>query len=62
MQRDFGSTALRVLVALIAATGIRAANAQPAPIAIDDTNVFPESLDAAADGTLYVGSLEKGII
>jgi sugar lactone lactonase YvrE len=36
--------------------------AQPAEIVINDTNVFPESLDAAADGTLYIGSIGKGII
>jgi len=33
----------------------------PADVLIDDTNVYPESLSAAKDGTLYIGSV-KGII
>lgn len=42
-----------------------AAAAQPAgpgPIAIADAGVFPESLAAARDGTVYVGNLSKGAI
>jgi len=37
-------------------------SAAPAPdVLIDDTGVYPESLSAAPDGTLYIGSI-KGVI
>src|SRR5689334_6397622 len=35
--------------------------AAPADIVIDDTYVFPESMSAARDGSIYIGSM-KGII
>ncbi len=38
------------------------ARAQTAPIPIDGERVFPESLDASADGTLYIGSIGKGVV
>lgn len=44
------------------ALGPVGAKAQPAAITIDDTNVFPESLDSGPDGTLYIGSIQKGAI
>ena len=35
---------------------------QPLPdVVIDDTNVYPESMSAAKDGTIYIGSM-KGIV
>jgi sugar lactone lactonase YvrE len=38
------------------------AEARPLPdVAIDDTNVYPESMSAAKDGRLYIGSI-KGVI
>jgi sugar lactone lactonase YvrE len=41
---------------------MNAAGAAPRPdIIIDDTDVYPESMSAAADGTLYIGSM-KGIV
>ena len=47
------------LAALLAAGAAMAAPA--GDIRIDDTNVYPESLGAAPDGTLYIGSI-KGIV
>jgi len=35
--------------------GIMGAQAVPLAITIDDRNVYPESLDSAPDGTLYIG-------
>jgi hypothetical protein len=46
--------------ALLGAAPARAA--EPAPITIDDSNVFPESLTATASGDLIVGSSAKGTI
>ena len=40
----------------------QAAQALPAPIVIDGDRIFPESLDAGSDGTLYIGSIGKGAI
>jgi sugar lactone lactonase YvrE len=37
------------------------AQATAADVLIDDTNVFPESMSAAKDGSLYIGSI-KGIV
>ncbi len=57
-----------MLKTLLAVTAIAAfavdtaAAQQPAAVVISDSDVYPESLDAAADGTLYIGSIEKGII
>jgi len=44
-----------LLVAALASAGA------PRDIAVDDTRVFPESLGASRDGTLYIGSW-KGIV
>jgi hypothetical protein len=46
-------------VALLAAGAARAADLPD--IAIDDTDVYPESLSSTKDGTLYIGSV-KGIL
>jgi sugar lactone lactonase YvrE len=55
----------RVLSVVVLALGLSAAvNArnQPLPdVVIDDTNVYPESMSAAKDGTIFIGSM-KGII
>jgi sugar lactone lactonase YvrE len=40
---------------------VNAANRAAPDVLIDDTNVYPESMSAAKDGTLYIGSI-KGII
>ena len=37
------------------------ADAAPTDIVIDDSNVYPESMSAAADGSIYIGSI-KGIV
>jgi len=51
-----------VLRALLAVPFLTAAHAAPLPdVLIEDTNVYPESLSAARDGTLFIGSM-KGII
>ena len=52
------------LAALFAAMGLGSAAlaANPAPINIDDTGVFPESMTATASGDLIVGSSAKGAI
>src|ERR1700677_977633 len=47
-------------VALVSLAALANADA-PRDIAIDDTRVFPESLGASRDGTLYIGSW-KGIV
>ena len=48
--------------ALLAAHAPEArAQARPA-IVINDTRVFPESLTSAADGSVFFGSIEKGIV
>jgi len=39
-----------------------AASAAPAEISIPGTGVFPESLTAASDGTLYIGSVGKALV
>lgn len=54
---------LRLALAGLAAALIAAPAAMAAApdIRIDDTNVFPESLSAAADGSVYIGSM-KGIV
>ena len=51
-----------LLAALLAAAGLGAAAhaAPPAPITIDDTGVFPESMTATAYGDLIIGSSAKG--
>jgi sugar lactone lactonase YvrE len=54
----------KLAVALLALGLCTAGNArnQPLPdVVIDDTNVYPESMSAAKDGTLYIGSM-KGIV
>jgi sugar lactone lactonase YvrE len=53
-----------LLVALLSFTFCASGNAASKPlpdVVIDDTNVYPESMSAARDGTLYIGSM-KGII
>ena len=52
-----------ILAAALAAAALAtAASAAPrGDIRIDDTHVYPESLSAAADGTIYVGSI-KGMV
>ena len=54
----------KVLAALIAAMawGSAALAAGPAPITIDDTGVFPESMTATTSGDLIIGSSAKGAI
>jgi hypothetical protein len=47
-------------MALILVAALASASA-PRDIAFDDTRVFPESLGASRDGTLYIGSW-KGIV
>jgi sugar lactone lactonase YvrE len=54
-------TDLMVHAVLLGSASVAAA-AAPATVAIDDTLVFPESLSSTADGTLYIGSLTKGVI
>jgi hypothetical protein len=49
-----------VIMAFILIAAVASAEA-PRDIAFDDTRVFPESLGASADGTLYNGSW-KGIV
>ena len=55
---------LLTLAAGVAALGLGAAAhaAAPAPITIDDTGVFPESLTATSAGDLIIGSSAKGTI
>lgn len=54
------SLPVALLSLLCAAVGC--AEARPLPdVVIDDTNVYPESMSAAKDGRLYIGSI-KGII
>ena len=40
----------------------RAAWADPRPVTIDGKRIFPESLDVAADGTIYVGSIGQSAV
>jgi sugar lactone lactonase YvrE len=50
------------LLAGLAVMGVARANdAMLSDVLIDDSNVYPESLSASRDGTLYIGSM-KGII
>jgi len=50
-----------VLLSLLCAA-VGCAEARPLPdVVIDDTNVYPESMSAAKDGRIYIGSI-KGII
>lgn len=43
-------------------TAVGSSNARPLPdVVIDDTNVYPESMSAAKDGRLFIGSI-KGIV
>src|SRR6202795_1548492 len=49
---------LAAAASLISALG---SPSRPRDIAFDDTRVFPESLGASRDGTLYIGSW-KGIV
>ena len=50
------------VVLLAAGLWFLPAGAKPKPdIVIDDTDVYPESMSAASDGTLYIGSI-KGIV
>jgi hypothetical protein len=53
-----------LLVALLSfayCAGVGAASKPLPDVVIDDTNVYPESMSAARDGTLYIGSM-KGIV
>jgi hypothetical protein len=52
-----------VLIAVCSLSVLPARAAEPAlpDITIDDTDVYPESMSAAPDGTVYIGSM-KGII
>jgi hypothetical protein len=56
---------MKQLIGLLAAAGFLmaalACASAPRDIAIDDTRVFPESLGASRDGSLYIGSW-KGIV
>jgi sugar lactone lactonase YvrE len=52
----WAAAAIGALAALAAAPALAAQD-----IRIDDTNVYPESLSAAPDGSVYVGSI-KGIV
>ncbi len=55
---------LHVLAACIAGAAMLATSCEAAPghdIRIDDTAVYPESLSAAPDGSVYIGSI-KGIV
>jgi len=49
------SLTLAFLAAVVAWSGVRALPL-PSDVVIDDLNVFPESLSATPDGTLYIGS------
>src|SRR5690242_2252343 len=62
-QTNGGAMGLpKILAAALAAAACTAAVAPPrGDIRIDDTHVYPESLSAAADGTVYVGSI-KGMV
>ncbi len=54
--------ALSVLLCAAGCSGMANASTRQLPdVVIDDTNVYPESLSAAADVTLFIGSL-KGIV
>jgi streptogramin lyase len=46
---------------LIAAT-VAVAAAAPTDIVINDSAVFPESIDSVADGTIYIGGSNSGVI
>ena len=53
---------LRVALLSFVFCAVAHAGSKPLPdVLIDDTNVYPESMSAAHDGTLYIGSM-KGII
>jgi hypothetical protein len=53
---------LRVaLLSFVFCAGVNASSKPLPDVVIDDTNVYPESMSAARDGTLYIGSM-KGII
>ena len=58
IHRILTAAALAAVVTTASATGAAAAGGD---IRIDDVRVFPESLTATADGTVYTGSI-KGIV
>jgi sugar lactone lactonase YvrE len=60
--RTLALRALCVSVWLIGCVPLAHAAAAPTDITIDDTAVFPESLSSTPDGTLYIGSMGKGLI
>jgi hypothetical protein len=55
-------TTMIAALALAAGLGGAAQAATPAPVSIDDTNVFPESMTATSSGDLIIGSSGKGTI
>ena len=64
-SRSGGTSAIgMLLVALLSFVFCANGNAgsKPLPdVVVDDTNVYPESMSAARDGTIYIGSM-KGIV
>ncbi len=60
--RPKGPRVLLLALLSLAFCGVGNAGGKPLPdVVIDDTNVYPESMSAARDGTLYIGSM-KGIV
>jgi sugar lactone lactonase YvrE len=60
-------TPTKIFAAMLAMLGnviapFSVAGGQNAPITIEGERIFPESLDAGSDGTLYIGSVGKGAI
>jgi hypothetical protein len=60
-RRKRSRVSLTALVGLVVCASGNASNRPLPDVVIDDTNVYPESMSAARDGTLYIGSM-KGII
>lgn len=60
MTKRYEIGAVALLALGLCAAG-NAANKPLPDVTVDDTNVFPESMSAAKDGTLYIGSM-KGIV
>jgi hypothetical protein len=56
LQKTIGATVLVLLLAT------RLAAAEPSEVTVSDTDVFPESITRAQDGTLIFGSLGKPIL
>jgi hypothetical protein len=60
MDRRFAQMKTSMILALLLIAALAPAGT-PRDIGFDDTRVFPESLGASRDGTLYIGS-RKGIV